>query len=220
MAPSLRITAPRILSPPPRRRSPMFRSRHFRALLLGAFTFIAACSDLPTAPPVEVTPSNGLLGDLVGVVTGTVVTVLKVATGILSPVFERDEPLRHDEVVTQTIGRDGGVIRLPRAGLTVTIPRGALSSNTRITVTAPEGDLLGYEFAPHGLQFKKPVTLTQEVRTPEGGLEVIYFDGELQATVEVLEVLPVLDSQGYAVSRIQHFSGYAYRQRGYVVATD
>jgi len=125
-----------------------------------------------------------------------------------------------DEVVSQTIGRDGGVIRLPRAGLTVTVPRGALDAPTRITVTAPKGDLLGYEFAPHGLRFKKPVTLTQEVTTPEGGLQLIYFDGELEPTVEVLEVLPVTSSTSYAVSRITHFSGYAYRQSGYVVATD
>jgi hypothetical protein len=198
----------------------MLRTTRFRAVLLGALIVSFGCSDLPTAPTPEVAPSNGLLGDLVGVVTGTVDGVVKLATAVLSPVFEREEPLRYDEVVTQTIGRDGGVIRLPRAGLTVTVPRGALTSPTRITVTAPAGDLLGYEFAPHGLQFKKPVTLTQEVTTPEGGLEVIYFDGELQPTVEVLEVLPVASSETYAVSRIDHFSGYAYRQRGYVVATD
>jgi hypothetical protein len=182
---------------------------------------MVGCSDLPTAPSSEaVAPSNGLLGDLVGVVVSTVDGVVKVVTGILSPVLTREEPLTQDEVVTQTIGRSGGTIRLPRAGLTVTIPYGALSSYTRITVRAPAGDLLGYEFAPHGLEFRKPVTLTQEVTSPDGGLEAIYFDGELQPTVEVLEVLPVWATGDVAVFRIQHFSGYAMRQRGYVIATD
>jgi hypothetical protein len=198
----------------------MLRTRYFRAFLVGAFAFTTACSDLPTAPEPELVPQNGLVGDLLGVVTGTVTGVVKLAGAILSPVFEREQPLRYDEVVTQTVGRDGGVIRLPRAGLTVTIPRGALTANTRITVTAPEGDLYGYEFAPHGLEFRKPVTLTQEVTTPEGGLEAIYFDGELQPTVQVLEVLPVTSSRSTASFRIEHFSGYAFRQRGYVVATD
>jgi hypothetical protein len=198
----------------------MLRATRSRALLLGALLVSFGCSDLPTAPSAEIAPSNGLLGDLVGVVTGTVDGVLELAGAILSPVLTREDPLRYDEVVTQTIGRDGGVIRLPRAGLTVTVPRGALTSSTRITVRAPAGDLLGYEFAPHGLQFKKPVTLTQEVTAPAGGLEVVYFDGSLEPVVEVLEVLPVVSSRQYAVTRIEHFSGYAYRQRGYVVATD
>ena len=195
----------------------MPRVRTFsRALLLGVSLLIAGCSDLPTAPAVEVAPSNGLVGDLVGVVDG----VVKVVTGILSPVLTREDPLTQDEVVSQWIGRSGGTIRLPRAGLTVTVPYGALSSYTRITVRAPAGDLLGYEFAPHGLRFSRPVTLTQEVTTPDGGLEAIYFDGRLQPTVEVLEVLPVSSTRTYAVFRIEHFSGYAMRQRGYVIATD
>jgi hypothetical protein len=204
---------------------PRVRTRSFlRTLILSVSVFtlaVGACSDLPTAPTeqmVEVTPQDGLIDGLLGVVGG----VLKTVTGILSPVLGRDEPLEQDEVVIRTIGRDGGTIRLPNAGLTVTIPRGALSSDTRITVRAPAGDLLGYEFAPHGLQFNKPVTLTQEVTSQQvaNGLEAIYFDGNLQPTVEVLEVLPVSTLRATATWRIEHFSGYAMRQRGYVVATN
>jgi hypothetical protein len=200
----------------------MSRSSSFRAVVLGALVFAAGCSDLPTAPEPEFAPSHGLVGDLVGVLGRTVDTTLDVVVGVLSPVLNRSEPLRRDEVVSATIGRNGGTIRLPRAGLTVTIPRGALSSNTRITVTAPAGDLMGYEFAPHGLQFEKPVTLTQEItrREAANGLEGIYFEGELQPTVTVLEVKPVTVSRDHAIFRIDHFSGYGLRRRGYVVATD
>jgi hypothetical protein len=200
----------------------MLRNPRFRALLLGAFTFVAACSDLPTAPQVEVAPQNGLIGDLLGVVTGTVGGVVETVVGILSPVLTREEPLRRDEVVSETIGRWGGTLYLPRAGLSVTVPPGALNGPTRITVRAPAGDLLGYEFAPHGLEFNRPVILTQEVsrRAAAEGLEVVYFDGELQPTVGVLEVLPVATFRDRAVFSIEHFSGYAFRKRGYVVATD
>jgi hypothetical protein len=201
----------------------MLRTQHFRAFVLGAFVFLAGCSDLPTAPELDpVTPQSGLLGDLVGVALETVDGVVETVVGVLSPVLTRTEPLSRDEVVSEYIGPWGGTIRLPRAGLTVTVPRGALNGTTRITVRAPAGDLLGYEFAPHGLQFERPVVLTQEVsrRSASGGLEVVYFDGTLQPTVQVLEVLPVVTVGDVAVFRIEHFSGYAMRQRGYVVATD
>jgi hypothetical protein len=201
----------------------MLRTPRFRALLLGAFTFVAACSDLPTAPETEpVAPQNGLVGDLLGVVVGTVDTLVDVVVAVLSPVLTREDPLLRDEVVSQYVGRWGGTIRLPRAGLTVTVPPGALDRPTRITVRAPAGDLLGYEFAPHGLEFDRPVILTQEVsrRMAAEGLEVVYFEGDLQPTVGVLEVLPVATFRDQAVFAIEHFSGYAFRKRGYVVATD
>ena len=205
----------------------MPRARKLSALLLGFTLFVVGCTDLPTAPqPEPVEPEFGLLGGLLGgvvdVVTGTVETVVDVVVGLLSPVLTRDEPLERDEVVSQWVGRDGGIIRLRRAGLTVVVPRGALDRYTRITVTAPAGDLMGYEFGPHGLEFDRPVTLLQEVSSAEadGGLEVMYFEGELQPEVTVLEVLPVATVNGHAVTVIDHFSGYAYRRSGYVIATN
>ena len=195
-----------------------------RALVLGAAFFFSACADLPTAPEpqveVETVTSEGLLGGLLGTVVGVVDGLVETVVGILSPVLTRSEPLEEDEVVTETIGWWGGTIHLPRAGLTVTVPRGALLRSTRITVRAPAGDLLGYEFAPHGLQFRRPVTVSQEISASAGELEAIYFDGALQPTVEVLEVLPVSVSRSLAVFRIEHFSGYGFRQRGYVIATN
>jgi hypothetical protein len=201
----------------------MLRMQHLRAFVLGAFVFLAGCSDLPTAPELEpVAPQNGLLGDLVDVVVGTVGGVVDAVVGVLSPVLTRDEPLTSDEVVSRYIGPWGGTIRLPRAGLTVTVPRGALDRYTRITVKAPAGDLMAYEFLPHGTQFERPVTVAQEVSSNEaaGGLEAIYFEGELQPVVEVLEVLPTATIGSAAIFRLEHFSYYGYRRRGYVVATD
>jgi len=209
----------------------MLRARKLTAaLFLGASFLIVGCADLPTAPEPEaveaLAPSHGLLGGLlggvVGVVDNTVETLVDVVVGVLSPVLTRDVPLDRDEVVSEFIGRSGGEIHLPRAGLTVVVPRGALDRTTRITVTAPAGDLLGYEFQPHGLQFNRPVTLRQEISqdVAAGGLEVMYFEGDLLPEVTALEVLPVSRTRTEAVSRIEHFSGYAYRRSGYVIATN
>lgn len=203
----------------------MPRARKLSAFFLGIALFVVGCADLPTAPEsetVEVAPSHGLIGNLLGVVDGTLETVTDAVVGVLSPVLSREEPLDEDEVVSQWIGPWGGVVRLPRAGLTVTVPPGALDRWTRITVRAPAGDLFGYEFLPHGLEFERPVTVTQEMSRSEaaGGLEAMYFEGDLQPAVTVLEVLPVVTLWDRAVFQIEHFSGYAYRRSGYVIATN
>lgn len=203
----------------------MPRARKLSVLFLALTLFVVGCADLPTAPepqPVEVAPSHGLLGSLLGIVGGTLEAVTDAVVGVLSPILTREDPLDQDEVVSQWVGRWGGVISLPRAGLTVAIPAGALDGWTRITVRAPAGDLYGYEFLPHGLEFERPVTVTQEMSSGEmaGGLEAIYFEGEPQPAVTVLEVLPVVTLRDRAIFQIQHFSGYGYRRSGYVIATN
>ena len=184
----------------------MPRARKLSALLLGIALFVVGCADLPTAPqPEAVEPEYGLLGSLTGGLLGggsDEVTVLR-----------RTVPLAEDEVVSQWVGRWGGVIYLPRAGLTVAIPMGALDRYTRITVTAPAGDLVGYHFAPHGLEFDRKVTVTQNLLKTEGlgllsGLSVAYFEGELEPTVTALEALPIWLLRLLGIFQIEHFSGY------------
>ena len=185
----------------------MPRARKLSALILGIALFLAGCADLPTAPqPEAAEPEYGLLGSLTGGLLGSggndEVTVLR-----------RTVPLAEDEVVSRVIGRWGGVIYLPNAGLTVTVPMGALDRDTRITVTAPAGDLVGYHFAPHGLEFDRDVTLTQNLLQTEGlgllsGLSVAYFEGELEPTVTALEKLPIWLLRLLGIFQIEHFSGY------------
>ncbi len=195
----------------------MPRTHALRALLVGALFLFTGCSDLPTEPAVDVTPAAGLLDGVTGALTPT--------SGQVA-VLERTVPLAQDEVVSQVVGRFGGIIRLPRAGLTVMVPFGAVSGLTRITVTAPAGNLVGYEFQPHGLRFERPLTLTQDLLStkgfglPSGSLQVVYFDGDLAPTVAPLETLPVWVLDALGIYRIEHFSGYAMSRRGYVVATD
>lgn len=175
------------------------------ALLFGASLFLTACSDLPTAPQSDAPdPSATLLGTWTGVLTGSgqsEVTVL-----------ERNVPLAQDEVVSRVIGRLGGVIVLPRSGLTVVFPLGAVRTQTRITVTAPAGNLVGYHFAPHGLEFRQPVVVSQDILKTEGlgllGLRAAYFEGELAPSVTALEILPLWLLRVLGIFTIDHFSGY------------
>jgi hypothetical protein len=188
-------------------------------LFLGTLAFGACAESNPTAP-VDAPVAEGLLGDLVGDVVGTVTSLIP---GGQVNVLKRSSPMPTEEKVTRTIGSDGGTIYLPRAGLTVTIPRYALSSNTAITVTAPAGNLMGYHFAPHGLVFKKSVTMKQDLTKTELGLlgrllnapKAAYFLGDLRPQVTALELLGLnLNGLfGYASFNVRHFSGY-------VIATD
>jgi hypothetical protein len=132
-------------------------------------------------------------------------------------VLERAAPLAEDEVVSMPIGADGGLIRLPAAGLWVVFPPGAVQSPTTITVVAPAGSLLGYRFFPEGLTFQQPVAVIQDLLGTDvlslggalsGDLVAAYFHGELTPTVEALELLPLSLFGRLGVFAIEHFSGY------------
>ena len=185
----------------------MPRIRFFAgSFLLGMSLFVAGCTDAPTAPtaPVE-DPSFGLLGSEALLANPSLV-------GSSVTVLERAVPLAQDEVVTRTIGRYGGIIRLPEAGLTVIVPRYAVGTATEITVTAPAGNLVGYHFEPHGLEFRRPVTIVQDMSLANvldpAGLNAVYFQGELEPEVTALESLTLWLLRSLGIFRIEHFSGY------------
>lgn len=172
--------------------------------VLGVTLLTAGCTDTPMQSPVDTEPDFGLFSsggrpgpDLVG---------------SQASVLERPSPLAADEVVTRTIGRRGGIIRLPNAGLTVIVPRYALRAATEITVTAPAGDLYGYHFEPHGLEFRRSVTVLQDLPISNlldpGSLTAVYFNGDLEPEVTVLETLSLWLLRSLGVFRIDHFSGY------------
>ncbi len=60
------------------------------------------------------------------------------------------------------IASEGGFVEIN--GFRVDIPAGALPADTTVTITLPSDNVLGKrliaEFAPHGVQFSTPVTLT------------------------------------------------------------
>jgi hypothetical protein len=78
-------------------------------------------------------------------------------------VITRNVPLAAPISASATIGALGGVINLPGAGLKVVVPALAVTSPTRLTVTALAGSQVAYEFEPHGTRFLVPLIATQNL---------------------------------------------------------
>src|SRR6185295_4761394 len=127
-----------------------------------------------------------LIGDLAGTLHLTSAKVIR-----------RTHPLPRPITVTTTIGSDGGTISIPEAGVTVTVPSGALSAPTVISMTARAGAPIAYDFAPHGITFAQPLTFTQSLYGTDVGLldlpylQLAYYGnpsliGELTASVSEL----------------------------------
>jgi hypothetical protein len=181
----------------------------------------------PAAAPTMKAPagqSGNLLGGLTGLVGGVVNTVTSILpVDELLPVLHRRQSLRQDVTWSFVAGPDGATSHNSATGLTIVIPRGALTTTQTITVRAPAGSLIQYEFGPHGLQFAKPVELRQDLTLADLtvllGLDKIsgayYGQGSLQydpstnlAHVDELEPTTVNLLTLSTSVKIQHFSGY------------
>lgn len=134
----------------------------------------------------------------------------------------RNAPLADDITASQNIGPAGGELEIPGAGLRVTVPAGALSRTTTITATALAGDMVAYEFGPHGTRFALPLVLTQAtVGTNAAALPADavliggYFTGRdaldgATKRAKLAELLPTLGTaaEGTVAFNVWHFSGY------------
>ena len=151
----------------------MIRTRFVRsvALTLSVTLALSCASDItPTAPIAAPTAAqNGLIGDLLGVVTGLLGSVLKVIVGVVAP---RDvyavkwAPSHVNQVrsVSGYIGYSGGTLSIPGSDFTITFPRGALSTTTKITIISDGSGYVSYDMYPHGITFSTPVIVTQQLR--------------------------------------------------------
>jgi hypothetical protein len=129
-----------------------------RTALIASLALLAACSGEPSTAPASRTTAPGAPStDLLGSVTNTL--GLTLVGGL-----QRTAPLSADITVSKSIGTAGGTLAIPSAGVTVTIPYGALSTTTVVTMTARKGSLVAYDFAPHGITFAKPLVFTQSLK--------------------------------------------------------
>jgi hypothetical protein len=116
----------------------------------------------------------------------------------------------------------GGRLELRQAGLEVEVPRGAVRERTRIWVKAYPGNLVAYEFGPHGTRFDVPLTARQDLKPTswyklidKSRIEVGYFKHSSQidprsGIVLVDEFIPIdaFTRHNRAEFSIDHFSGY------------
>jgi hypothetical protein len=61
------------------------------------------------------------------------------------------------------IGKDGGKITLPELNVTFTVPAGALSTTTKITITAVAGHYVVFAGSPAGTHFATPAIMTVDL---------------------------------------------------------
>jgi hypothetical protein len=70
-----------------------------------------------------------------------------------------------DQTVSAVVGPDGATLSLPGADFSMTIPAGALSTPTAITIVSRAGSYVVYDMLPHGLRFAVPATAVQGLST-------------------------------------------------------
>jgi hypothetical protein len=188
----------------------MFNNRIWRTLRVGlAALGLAGCAaDSPTGPKVPDAASPGLVGDVLdGLIRKEVLT--------------RKTPLGRDITVSAVIGRNGGVLSIPEAGIQVVVPPRAVNKNVRFTLTAVKGKLVAYEFEPHGIRFTEPLVARQDLSKTNYRplslrlLTAGYFADRSQldlqkATALVSEIIAgvTIPLSNEFTWRIEHFSGY------------
>ena len=138
-----------------------------------------------------------------------------VKDGSVDEDFLRCEP-KPEVSVTKKIGRKGGDIHV--GPHTFSVPAGALDSDVVITAFAPTSSRAELKFAPHGLQFSKPVEMSISYKgcvVPENAeLGVSYIDHPGQSYSGwkgmAAKKQPAHDDKTTtAVSALtDHFSGY------------
>ena len=190
---------------------PARRRRAARVAIVATAAIVVACGGeqaLLVSPRLDGAPPLGVVSDPSG--------------ARVHPV-RREAALTTDASWSFDVDQSGTVARHPATGLTITVPAGAVTAPTHITVTALKGEPIAYRFEPHGLQFAVPLQLTQSLR----GLQLKqslfvpqlfagYFADDSLVTdqvtgdARVLEILPVqVDVKAHsAVLQIRHFSGY------------
>ena len=181
------------------------------AILVTAATILVACGEqaLLVSPHLDAALPLGVVADPQG--------------APVHPV-NRQSALAQDESWSFDVGPSGTTVRYPSAGLTLTVPPGAVSGLTHITVIALRGPSLAYRFEPHGIQFAQPLELRQSLhgldlgKTASGVPQLFagYFADDSLAVdaasgeARVFEILPVLiDFKHHdAILFVRHFSGY------------
>ena len=183
--------------------------RRLAALALGALAVASCGGEHPTLPQLQQSAPEAPAADLLGGLTSLV--------GMNG--LQRTTPLAVPITVSKVIGVDGGTLAIPEAGVTVTVPRGALAATTTITMTARAGTLVAYDFAPHGITFAKPLVFSQQLRGTNATLlsapllRLGYYEdaGLLTKTGALVSELlgGVVNTLSWTfTSNIRHFSGY------------
>ena len=188
------------------------------ASVAAAAFLLAGCSDHPVTEPVA-RAVVAVPGDP-AILTATQERLL--AQGLL-----RTVPLSAPVVVVKTLSSGGGGITVPGTDFQLQVPNGAFTGKSMtFTITALAGNVVAYDFQPHGYKFLKPLKFVQQLghtnwkdlKLPAGfqpDWNGAYFADQSQidlltGTAVVNELLPAnVNVSGATLTfPIPHFSGY------------
>ena len=152
----------------------MLRSRFVRSFVLVLTTFVAiSCADYTPIEPIAAPTKaqDGLIGDLLGIVTGLLGSIIRVIefrsdpNGIpVTAIKWAPTHANQTRSVSAVIGYNGGSLAIGGSDFTITFPKGALTTSTWITITSDASGFVSYDMKPHGLTFAKPVIVTQSLK--------------------------------------------------------
>ena len=136
----------------------------------------------------------------------------------------RFAPLAHDITASGNIGRAGGYIGIPEAGVWLYVPKGVVRERggVNFTITAKAGSSVAYEFGPEGSHFADYVVIVQDLLPTAWvnmenklALEGGYFASDAQldskhnrAVVSEFVYTDVDVRHSRALVYVNHFSGY------------
>ena len=203
----------------------MFHQARKTLLIVLAAGAVFACGtpDKPLAPisPSKPTPTYSRIN-----ATDSLLMLTNVLFSDTAIILQRTTPLSANLSASAVIGRAGGEISLPLAGVKISFPPGALTQSTTITMTALKGPYVAYEFQPHGIVFQEPVKITQDLAGTGAsgvvallnGMHGAYFDQSLdlstvdpstqQGQVQETQLGYFENNRGKIKFYIGHFSGY------------
>jgi hypothetical protein len=159
-----------------------------------------------------------LLISAFGCNTGSIVSPDKIGDSIVTdPSFIRilptpkgSSPLLRTEGSSSLVSAESGG-RVSNGWVILDFPAGALEKDTEISISMSDPNVLVVDLEPHGIQFKKPVTMTFNLNgTDAAGLAddacLLWFNDEM-GWWEKLDTESPQDSQCQTL--LEHFSKYA-----------
>lgn len=204
----------------------LFRSTRTVVASLLAAAFVSACSDSALSPTPRPN-SAAFSGAEASAAKSSTRTATSGATDGTSSSSSQSSKVTvltfksgvHTNVVaSKVIGAEGGYLTLTETGFTLFVPAGAVSVPTTFSVTPVGGNLVAYDFEPHGTNFAVPLTFSQDLsktnfvsgRVTRGA----YFTDKTKidatgGTADVSELFTLsFDQFGWSFFSIKHFSGY------------
>jgi hypothetical protein len=188
-------------------------SRLSAAIALVTLATFTACSMDPVAPPLAGSPRP-----TESPVQATATTTSTSGTLVNGLLWTKAVS---QTSVSRVIGPSGGSLSISN-GIKITVPRGAVSTNTTFTVTRLPGTIVAYDFQPHGTAFAVPLTIEQPtlgtnvMKAPTvSSIEGAYFPlssslDQTNGSAVVTEFEPTFVSadRAWITFTVKHFSGY------------